>query len=114
MQKNKFKKIITAVYLTTFLFGLFCPFGATFAQDATTPLVIIAEPSNTIKQNENVKITAKIYTGVGGETVSFGTTSILSSFTPTTSCTVPTVPQPPAGVFKVFGIQSCFVNFKTG
>src|SRR3990167_8707056 len=71
MQKDIFKKIITILYLTIFLFGLFMPFNIIFAEDPTeTNPLIISTAKNILLPSEPTEITAKLYS-VGGETVSF-------------------------------------------
>src|SRR3989344_9109949 len=59
MKSNIFKKIITVIYLTIFLFGFFIPLGQTFAQDPNDLLKIVADPS-AVKPNEYTTIYAKM------------------------------------------------------
>lgn len=122
MQKNTFKKIIALTYLLIFIFGLFLPFNKSFAEDpsSTNRLVVTAEPS-TIKQDENTKITAKVYTAVGEEKVYFSITGILGSFTggvhngpKNGDCIIPAVEQRPKGYITLPKVESCNINFKTG
>src|SRR3989338_2472789 len=59
MKSNIFKKIITVIYLTIFLFGFFIPLGQTFAQDPNDLLKIVADPS-AVRPNEYTTIYAKM------------------------------------------------------
>ena len=113
MRKDIFKKIITTTYLAIFLFGLLFPFNQSYAQDATNRLVVSMTPTSIIPGG-SIKITAKVYTANGGETVSFSTTSVvLNKFDPE-KCTVAVIPKNLSGLLNSPRIQSCSVTFIGG
>ncbi|HAS80991.1 MAG: hypothetical protein UR25_C0003G0155 [Candidatus Nomurabacteria bacterium GW2011_GWE1_32_28] len=114
MQLNTFKKIIASTYLLIFIFSLFTPFNKTYAGEPNESTPFIIEAEQPVINGGSSRITAKIFTPVGGETISFGIVSgVLTNLRFTPEDAKCTISANTSGLTTAPRVRSCYVSFNT-